>query len=331
MSAQEQKTERKPSWRDWYDVHPAAAFYHEFSTTEQLEELADDIEKQQLILDPIHTASVLGARKPFVIDGVSRLDGAEARGFQIIKPPNGEWTGMLGSATGINRNVVHHPRQTDEQVWDIVHSLNNKRRHLTESQRSLVAAKRVDLREQAAAQKSYSSIEGKLSKRGRPEGRPSKGITRAEQEEAEKMNVSVGSVQRARRVMKEAPEKVADIMRGAKRLGPAEREIKSEQPKPRKPKTKPKEEKPFEDQVWKKWGSGFMQLYTPQERKQVRKIIHPFAGFMSEHWPQSERELKIIRSFITFMARNWPYGKREPGCAGTHSRVDREKGKRRHN
>ena len=47
----------KPSWSDFYDIHPAAAFFHDTSTKEQLKELAADIDKQKTIFDAVHTAS----------------------------------------------------------------------------------------------------------------------------------------------------------------------------------------------------------------------------------------------------------------------------------
>src|SRR5262245_37918724 len=77
-----------PSWRDFYDTHPAAAFFHTLSSDEQLEELAEDIAKQKVIFNSIHTASVFG--KLFVIDGISRLDAIEKTGRMTVDE-KGNW------------------------------------------------------------------------------------------------------------------------------------------------------------------------------------------------------------------------------------------------
>jgi hypothetical protein len=225
------------SWRDFQGAHAAAEFYHGFSTAEQLQELADDIEKQKVIFEPIHTATVFG--KSYVIDGISRLDAIEKTGRQIIDE-KGNWIGMLAD------KIVHHPGKTDEEVWDIVHSLNDQRRHLTESQRAIVAAKRVELREQAASEKSYCPKEKKLP---RPAHRPSKGLTQAEEEEADKMNVGVTSVRRARKVLKQAPEKVPAIMGGKETVGKAASELEEEKAAPSKPRKKEKAQPTFEQIV----------------------------------------------------------------------------------
>jgi hypothetical protein len=264
------------SWHEFYDIHPAAAFYHGFSTEQQLKELRDDIAKREVIFDPIHTASVPGAFKPFVIDGISRLDQLEALGYEIIDS-QGNWKGMLASIShgGLNRYVVHHPGKTDQEVWDMVHSLNDIRRHLDESQRSMVAAKRVDLREQAAEENSKLLIGNKLP---RPAHRPSKGVTKAEEEEAETMNVSVRSVRRARKVLKQAPERVSAIMTGKETVGKVTNEL------------------------------------PPKKRKQSRKNVSQFRSIRNEAWlwfqrllnnkyPESEQPEAVLGIVETYLTR----------------------------
>jgi hypothetical protein len=178
----------QPSWRDFCKSHPAAEFFHDFSSEEQLEELREDIDKQQVILDPIHTASVFG--KTFVIDGISRLDAVEETGRQIVDE-KGNWIGVLEG------HVVHHPGRTDEEVWDLVISLNLKRRHLTTKERADVAVKLADYLQAKAEKRSFVSNDKKLSKRGRAEGRPSEGKTESVEHAAKTMNVSPSTVRRA--------------------------------------------------------------------------------------------------------------------------------------
>jgi hypothetical protein len=227
------------SWREFrgelQGIHAAAAFYHKLSDDKQLEELAKDIEERQMIFDPIHIATVKG--KLYLIDGISRLDAIEATGREIVNE-KGEWKGMLLG------KVVNHGIKTDEEVWDIVHSLNDQRRHLTTSQRAMIAAKRVQMREQVASEK---DLRANLPKSLRPGHRPSKGVATATQEEAKKVKVRPRSVKSARRVRTEAPEKVPDIMAGKKSVGKAESEL-SFMPQPQR--DKPTKRTPEEIFAW---------------------------------------------------------------------------------
>ena len=186
------------SWRDFYAVHPAAEFFHGFSSADQLKQLRDDIDKQQVIFNPIHTASVFG--KTFVIDGISRLDGAEKTGRQIVDE-KGNWIGVLSD------HVVHHPGKTDQEVWDLVISLNFKRRHMDREQRSDAAAKLADYLQVRAAKESYLSNDKKLSKRGRAEGRPPEGKTESVEQAARLTKVSPSSIRRAQKRQRQESEK----------------------------------------------------------------------------------------------------------------------------
>jgi hypothetical protein len=76
-------------------------------------------EKAQVRFEPIHTASVLGEAKPYVIYGIKTLDQLEASGHQIVDE-NGNWTGILAEPG----RVIHHPCQSHEEVRDIVIALN---------------------------------------------------------------------------------------------------------------------------------------------------------------------------------------------------------------
>jgi hypothetical protein len=194
----------KPSWRDFYNIYPAADFFHEFSTAEQLKDLRKDIDKQGVILEPIHTASVPGHPKPFVIDGISRLDAAEETGHQIVNE-KGEWTGMLVATGGINRHVVHHPGKTDKEVWDLVISLNLKRRHLTTGQLAEIADK-LATKPRGGDRRSKP----KADQTTETEFDSAPTVKQA----AEMVGVSETSVHEFRKVKKEAPEKIKDIRSG---------------------------------------------------------------------------------------------------------------------
>jgi type IV secretory pathway VirB10-like protein len=202
-----------------------------------------------------------------VIDGISRLDAAEKTGRTIVDE-KGNWIGMLSD------HVRHHAGKTDEEVWNIVHSLNDTRRHLRASQRAMVAAKRVELREFSA------NLRQTPSKRGRPEGRPSKGVKKAIQEEARKKNVSPRSVETARSILKEDdPVKIDAIISGKVSLHDAERETKAKARK-HKPR-KPKKELTFRERVWRKW-NPWLQRWSPSERREVKAFVH--------EWTEPERK-----------------------------------------
>jgi hypothetical protein len=83
----------------------------------------NDQSQQQVIFEPIHTASVSGEAKPFVIYGINVLDQLEASGHQIVDE-NGNWVGILAEPG----RVIHHQCTSHEEVWGIVASLNRKRR-----------------------------------------------------------------------------------------------------------------------------------------------------------------------------------------------------------
>jgi hypothetical protein len=237
----------KPSWRNYFEIHEAAAFFHQFSSDEQLKELADDIDKQQVILEPIHTASVPGKAKPFVIDGISRLDGAEKTGRQIIRE-NGAWMGMLSNS----RSVIHHPGKTDKEIWSLVISLNLKRRHHTTGQLAEIADK-LATGTRGGDRKSNQSAKMHF------------GRAPTVKQAAEMVGVSKRSVEQFRKVKKVAPENIAAIRAGTLRLAKAVRDAKPRKAKPPVDKLKP-------EYVWRRYGI-FLNHWTHTERRAVEKIL----------------------------------------------------------
>jgi hypothetical protein len=270
MSAQGQ-----PSWRDHFDIHPAAAFYHGFSSDEQLKELTEDIGQRQVIFDPIHTASVFG--KTFVIDGVSRLDAAEKTGRQIIDE-KGNWIGVL------DRHVVHHSGKTDEEVWDIVSSLNLKRRHLSKEQILEVADHMLKLEaaEKGAAKKERASSARSFSpnpgKRGGSTKDPHK---TALHERAEKIAGGPISNRTVEKYLSRQPDC----------------------PKKAPVKTKAKKERPFNDQVWDKWQHFLNHHWSPAERHEVKPILHGLTALMLKYWPSGDYAIVTFMRFMDLVER----------------------------
>jgi hypothetical protein len=233
------------SWHEFYGIHPAAAFYHGFSSHEQLEELRADIDKQQVIFDQIHTATVFG--KSFVIDGISRLDQAEKTGRQIVDE-KGNWIGMLDG------HVVHHSGKTDAQVWAIVSSLNLKRRHLTKEQILEVADQMLELEaaEKGAAKNDRTTTTRSFSPnpgtRGGSTKDPRKAALKKRAQELAGESVSDSTV---------------DNYLRRNRSGKA----------PRKPKKEPS----FENQVYKKW-TQWLKRFPHEKRREVTNLVHEWTA-----------------------------------------------------
>jgi hypothetical protein len=97
-------------------IHPIAALFHEMTTTEQQDQLTEDI-KANGLLHPI-----VRDRDGVILDGLTRLRACEIAG---VEPRSEVFKG-------------------DDPIRFIV-SANLKRRHLNESQRALIAAKLANI------------------------------------------------------------------------------------------------------------------------------------------------------------------------------------------
>src|SRR4051794_29645242 len=168
------KTEQKP---EAHKVHLHAELFPLLDEA-GLGALATDI-KGRGLLEPI-----LLHPDGRILDGRNRLEACRRAG---VEPRFATYEGA------------------DEAVLDRVLSLNLHRRHLTEGQRAMIAARLATL--------------GK----GRPSGRENAGIQAFSQGEAAgRLNVSRDSVQKARKVLEEGtPELVAKVDRGEVRLAEA--------------------------------------------------------------------------------------------------------------
>src|SRR5262249_42534877 len=125
--------ETRHSWREFFKPHPAAEVFHRRTTPEQLSELVKDINTNKLKV-AIQTRSVPGEPKPFVIDGISRLDAMEKDlGWEIVDD-KGNWKGVLAAIPGVRSMVEHREGRTHEQIVSEVITFNAKRRHQTKQE-----------------------------------------------------------------------------------------------------------------------------------------------------------------------------------------------------
>ena len=163
------------------DIHPAANLFPMLSKAE-LQNLADDIKKNGLV-EPILRY------KGQILDGRNRLAACE---LAVVKPRFEEWKGE-GSPIPLNM------------------SLNLHRRHLNESQRSMVAAKL----------KEHLQKEDK----NRANLRTSKKATK---EAARAMNVSPRSVESATKILKKGTPKLqAAVEKGDIAVSTAAKQVSS--------------------------------------------------------------------------------------------------------
>jgi hypothetical protein len=256
-----EQPQRKPSWRDFYAIHPAAEFFHQNSSDEQLQKLADDINRAQRIFDPIHTATVFG--KTFVIDGVSRLDALEKTSRQIVDEKS-NWIGA------VKDHVIHHAGKTDEDVWDIVTSLNFTRRHLTDDQRAAIGSKifgpqyeaEAKARKKATQFGAESTVKAKSPSPQSPKDESIEFGATTPDKVAARVKVSQHKARKAERLRKDAPEELDKVASGEKPL----RDVKAT---PKRKSKKSPQDVPFEDQAYKKWTTWLANNFTPQQRTEM--------------------------------------------------------------
>jgi ParB-like chromosome segregation protein Spo0J len=112
---------------------------------------------------------------------------------------------------------------TDEEALQFVASHNLHRRHLTASQRAMIAAKIADMPVgKPAAEKTETTSDKKT-----PAKKPAKKKTSISSA-AKKLNVSPASVKKAKKIIKESPEKAGQVEAGTKSLDQAHQEVQKE-------------------------------------------------------------------------------------------------------
>jgi hypothetical protein len=165
--------EHKPSWRDFYEPHPAALVFHQHTTDEDRQKMSDDLKENQRLQTRIVTAHVAdeSGGKTYVVDGITRLDEMEKLGWHIVDE-HGNWMGAVQDQVDHRRNYTH------EQVGKLVISLNAKRRHTEKSILADAIVEALKLERKEGYRVSHNQNEKlpqerKASKRGRlGEGRP---------------------------------------------------------------------------------------------------------------------------------------------------------------
>jgi ParB-like chromosome segregation protein Spo0J len=188
-----------------YETHPAADLFPMLEGDE-LRALADDI-KAHGLLNPVVLFAEGGKR--LVLDGRNRLRACEMVG---VAPRFEFWTGE-GSPT----------------EWVV--SQNLHRRHLSTSQRALIAAELVPMFEKEAHARLATSTGG-AEPRPR-ENLPEAEKGRAREKAAQAVNVSDRTVAAAVKVTREAPiEVVAAVRRGDLSVHAAEKQIPPTKIKP---------------------------------------------------------------------------------------------------
>ena len=253
-NTKEGTAQSEAGWRKYFKVHPAAQVFHRFTTDEDRRKLEKDIEKHTL-QQPIVTTSVPGEETVYVVDGISRLDAMEAIGWQIVNE-RGEWMGALAVLNQGRSNVIHHYGYTHERITGLVISLNDKRRHLTTSQRQLIAGELANMKH-GGDRKSDQSVKSR--------------IDRLSQSEAAKtFKVGVSGVQAAQKVLREAPEIAEEIAAGKMTVNKAVRNLKRSKPRSKK-------ERPFKDRIWDKW-QNWLQRFPPSEVREIKKLVHQWTA-----------------------------------------------------
>jgi len=107
---------------------------------------------------------------------------------------------------------------TDEEALQFVASHNLHRRHLTASQRAMIAAKIADMPVGKPAGGKTETT---------PAKKPAKKKTSIASA-AKKLNVSPASIKKAKKILKENPEKAGQVESGAKSLDQAHKEVQKD-------------------------------------------------------------------------------------------------------
>lgn len=163
-------------------------------SADELRELAADIKKNGL-QDPI----VLYEGK--VLDGTHRQEAC--------------------AISGVEPRYVPFKGQEAEAISFVI-SRNMRRRHLTASQKAMLAAKLIEQMELAEKNGAEISSSRELLRTGKP-GRPAEGGEKTVVVGAS-LGVSPASVKRARKILKESPKKAKEIAAGKLTVGKATRD-----------------------------------------------------------------------------------------------------------
>lgn len=167
-----------------YEVHPYAMVFPPMKADDSAA-LIEDIGR-------------VGLREPIILYNGAILDGRNRYRACINAAVKPHFTTFEG---------------TDDEALDLVFSKNFARRHLDESQRAMVSARRSQMMAERAAKEEANFVANLPQKSGR--GRPSKGagaVVNSDKAAAKSANVSERSTRKARKVIdKGTPELVAAV------------------------------------------------------------------------------------------------------------------------
>jgi len=278
MSARAGGAENKNSWRDHWQIHPAADVFPLMSADE-LRKLADDIAKNGIKVG-IQTRSVAGENAPYLIDGRNRLDAMEkVLGWQIVNA-KGEWLGALTNVQGGKPKVEHQAGRTHEQIMAEIRAYNIERRHLTKQE----IVEMIDATLKATRE--FHIIDDVKLKQG--VGRPAD-LHKAELiKQSAKVGISKPTVERARRSI--AAKRAADLI---KRDGKA----------PPKRKPKPEVDKTSDKFIVGRF-NNFMGYWPVTQQRVVRRKLREILLGRVEHKDGKERV--VVPEFVI-----WPDGKKQ--------------------
>jgi hypothetical protein len=150
-------TAPRKSWRDVLGIHPAAELFPPLQPDE-LKALGEDIKANGMRM-PVTLLHQQGEPNFVLLDGVSRLDALEMVGLDVPallraceerKPEPELWIEYIAEP-GVESTLTDH----EADPYDYVRSVNDRRRHMTATQRRAVADKllkaRPDLSDRAIA------------------------------------------------------------------------------------------------------------------------------------------------------------------------------------
>lgn len=195
------------------EFHPIANQFPMISEVE-LQELAEDIKKNGQIEDII-----LFEGK--ILDGRNRYTSCK---MANVPPRSRVFNGSY------------------EEAIDLVVSLNIDRRHLTTSQRAMIAASLADMKPGRPESKDPSDSTTEIETKDTPETQLDEGNSNKKPKKnkkkgtsiadaAKKLNISPKSVKTAKKITRKSPEKAEEVKAGKKTLSQAENEIDEEEGK----------------------------------------------------------------------------------------------------
>ena len=158
-------------------------------------------------------------------------------------------------------------------------SANVRRRHLTTSQRAILATELLPVLESEARQRKGK---GKTGSEDPVLVRDGQGYARATSQAAKEFNVSMPSVKRAKRIKEQAPERIPDIMVGKSSIRAIDQELRK---KRAEEKRKAKQDKADLNE----------RRGNPHEVKEYYDALKMYKAYLKVHKGEVEKAIKVAR------------------------------------